>query len=391
MKKILHTITWFAPGGGVDKELLLLLSHQVQKYRVTLLVGRDQFHKDFESVDGLIIVTCPWLVSRSSPLRDLIALFWLIKFLVLNRFDLIHTHETKSSLLTRLANTLSRRKLIYGIHGVVFNDRRNRVVNLIYRLIEKFSIILCDEITVVGSDVMQTYHSFGIGKSKKWNIVPSGIDTSLFEAPVESQIIDDFLMQNQIPLDALIWINIGRFSNSKNQIDSLNAFAIFAAKSKRQTHLIFFGDGPNINIVKARYIELSEIMGKVHFVGAINNLHEVARIGYAQIFTSLREGVPRAVVECGLMSIPTISYTVDGIKEIISNGETGVITNQNSVDDLVIQMEKLASNRDYRDRLGHAARQKAKIGWDASKMNKTVDEIYSAIFKDNQICSGGKS
>lgn len=376
-------MTWFAPGGGVDQELLILLREQSKNYNVSLLVGRDKFHTDFEQIPGIEIITCKWLVSKFNIFLDVIALVWIWKFLSLRNFDLIHTHETKSSLIVRLAN-LRKKPLIYGLHGVVFNDRRARLVNLFYKKIEKLSINFADRIVAVGSDVKSTYLSNKIGSKKKWHIVPSGIEVDKFCAPQDEKKLMRFRNELGIPHNSFVWINIGRFSISKNQIDCLVAFMKFSAEVKSQTDLVLFGVGPEVESLK-RFEQMNpQIKGHIHFAGLVKDIHDYAKLGQAQIFTSIREGVPRAVIECGLMSIPTISYVVDGIHEVITDDYSGYIVNSGDIESLVLRMKDYFYNPLKLREHGQKAKEVSLAGWDSRIMVQQIDELYGEMLSSSK-------
>lgn len=103
--RILRTMTWLAPGGGVDEQVKLSILGLSGEFEFHLLTGREIQNQDFDSIPGLKIYVCKWMVPNFNPIKDLLALFWIKRFLRTNRFDLVHTHETKSSFLTRLAFT----------------------------------------------------------------------------------------------------------------------------------------------------------------------------------------------------------------------------------------------------------------------------------------------
>lgn len=379
MRKILHSMTWFAPGGGVDQELFILLREQVKKYKVTLLVGRDKFHDDFSKIEGLEVKTCPWLVSNFNIVGDLFSLVWTYFFITRNKFDLIHTHETKSSLIVRIANFRRKTLLIYGLHGVVFNDSRAPIINWLYKKIEKNTVFLADHIVAVGSDVKNTYLLNNIGVKNEWSIIPSGIELQKFCDPRDEKTLQEFRNELGIPKDSFVWINIGRFSASKNQLDTLKAFIEFSKLTEKQTDLVFFGDGPKVENLKNYVHHNPKITGQVHFVGMRKNISELAKLGHVHLFTSLREGVPRAVIECGLMSIPTISFEVDGIREIIDNEISGIIVPSGDISAMVEQMMILFLHPRKLSQYGKIAREIAIEGWSSIKMIDSTEALYARV------------
>ncbi len=131
--KILHTMTWLAPGGGVDNNVYLAISGLREEFDFHFAVG-GQIHKnDFEKIKGLKIYVCKDLVRQINPLKDLKALYYFWKLIRKEKYDIVHTHETKASFISRIAaHAAGCKYIIYGLHGVTFNDPHSRIRGFIY-------------------------------------------------------------------------------------------------------------------------------------------------------------------------------------------------------------------------------------------------------------------
>ena len=382
--RVLRTMTWLAPGGGVDEQVKLSILGMADEFEFHLLTGREIQNRDFYTIPNLKIHVCKWMVPSFNPLMDFLAFLWIKRFLAINSFDLVHTHETKSSFLTRLAfskNLMS--PLIYGIHGVVFNDPRSKLGNKIYEFLERSTIRKADQLIAVSEDVKSEYLIRNIGTGMPWEVIYSGVDVAKFTSLELAQDAEALRTSLSIFETDLVLINIGRFSVSKNQKDTILAFEKLLAKKTRDLKLIFIGEGPE----KARCAEFVSQIGleeHVKFIGFEKNIEKYITISDLNVITSLREGLPRVVVEASLMAIPTVGYKVEGIAEIISDGKSGYIVKQGDFATLAKKITELLDDPEKRKAFGILARDVALSNWSHEAMNVRLRALYWKLLKGSK-------
>jgi glycosyltransferase involved in cell wall biosynthesis len=95
------------------------------------------------------------------------------------------------------------------------------------------------------------------------------------------------------------------------------------------------------------------------------------------MFTSLREGLPRVVVEASLMKIPVVAFEVEGIREIITDQKSGFIVKQYDTDMLTANAKKLLQDSSLRKEFGERSFAHVKSQWDANKMADELRVIYN--------------
>jgi len=180
-------MTWLAPGGGVDNEVYLAIKHLIKDFDIELAVGYDIQHNNFENIEGLKIHIVKNMGRKIHPIKDALALWELYRLIKKNKYNIVHTHETKASLLGRIAAWLAGTKnIIYGLHGVTFNDPHNKVKRNFYIWLERLTVGCASLIIAVGKDTIDQYHQNNIGKNISCKIVYSGIDTEKFTKPLYS-------------------------------------------------------------------------------------------------------------------------------------------------------------------------------------------------------------
>ena len=380
--KVLRTMTWLAPGGGVDEQVKLSILGLSDEFEFHLLTGREIQNQDFHNIPGLKIYVCKWMVPNFNPIMDLLALIWIKRFLRTNRFNLVHTHETKSSFLTRLAfsKKLST-PLIYGIHGVVFNDPRSNLGNKIYEFLERSTIGKADQLIAVSEDVKSQYLIRNIGTGMPWEVIYSGVDVEKFVSSQSAENSARLRASLRISDEDLVLISNGRFSISKNQKDTIQAFKRITNQNPTiNLRLILVGEGPE----KSNCESLVEALGlakKVNFVGFQKSIEEYLAMSEINVLTSLREGLPRVVVESSLVGIPTVGYQVEGISEIVSDQKSGLVVPQGDLESLVLRINELVLDAEKRREFGILAREIALRNWSHESMNNRIRVLYRNLLK----------
>jgi len=377
-KKVLNSITWLAPGGGVDEQIKLMFKTLSNEYEIHLLSGAEIHDEEIPKMLGTNLHVCPWLVRRANPVKDIFALFWIYKFLRSHQFDIIHTHETKSSFLVRLAN-LRKTRLIYQIHGVVFNDPRPKIINKLFLFLERLTLPLADIILVVSDAIIQEYRRYSIDISGVQKVY-SGIDFHKFQpSTIERQVI-----RKKLGIDSqdIVILQAGRLSISKNNQEGLRIFSELLGKSGKCKHtlwLLILGDGELRSNLQNLAAELG-IEKNVLFLGFRPDANRIMQSADINMLTSLREGLPRVLVEASALGIPSICYEVEGASEVLGNSQYGAIVKRFDRSDFVDKLWHLSWDKNYRKNLGSLARVHVINHWDMYAMADRLKDIYQSLY-----------
>jgi glycosyltransferase involved in cell wall biosynthesis len=140
------------------------------------------------------------------------------------------------------------------------------------------------------------------------------------------------------------------------------------------------GEGPE-KLNCESLVENFGLSKRVNFVGFQKNIEEYLAISDMNVITSLREGLPRVVVEASLVGIPTVGYQVEGISEIVSDQKSGLVVPQGDLGALVIGMNELVTNELKRKEFGIFAREIALSNWSHESMNNRILALYRKLLK----------
>lgn len=97
------------------------------------------------------------------------------------------------------------------------------------------------------------------------------------------------------------------------------------------------------------------------------------------VFPSYREGFPNTVLEAGAMGLPSIVTDINGSREIIVDGENGIIIPSKSVNELYSAMEKMLLDKELHKRLAEKARPMIESRFEQGFVRKCLYDFYDEI------------
>ena len=100
------------------------------------------------------------------------------------------------------------------------------------------------------------------------------------------------------------------------------------------------------------------------------------------VFPSYREGFPNTVIEAGAMGLPSIVTDINGSREIIHQGENGVIIPSKDADALYEAMMNMVNDNASCDRMADNAREMIASRFEQGFVRKCLYDFYDEILKD---------
>jgi glycosyltransferase involved in cell wall biosynthesis len=139
------------------------------------------------------------------------------------------------------------------------------------------------------------------------------------------------------------------------------------------------GDGPCAAALRARANELG-IGSSVEFLGRRDDVPSL--LAHADVFVlpSLIEGLPIALLEAMAAGKACIATDVGDVPRAIANDVTGLLVRSADSDGLAAAIRTLVEDRELRQRLGEAARQRAVAAFSAQRMVGDYCRLYDGLF-----------
>jgi glycosyltransferase involved in cell wall biosynthesis len=124
---------------------------------------------------------------------------------------------------------------------------------------------------------------------------------------------------------------LSRVERAKGLWELVEAYALLKARDP-EYRLVIAGDGPDLAALKLRVAELA--VPDVVFPGFVTGADKLRCLREASVFCFLShsEGMPLAVLEALAMGLPVVSSDAGGLKDILSDGEHGVLLTRRAAD-----------------------------------------------------------
>ncbi|MGP3952693.1 glycosyltransferase [Streptomyces sp. 7N604] len=150
-------------------------------------------------------------------------------------------------------------------------------------------------------------------------------------------------------------ISMGRLTDQKGIDMLLDAWAEAAPLHPDWT-LRIYGSGEDEEMLRKQCTSLG-LDDSVEWMGRTNDVPGALRRGSLFVQSSRGEGFPLALMEAMATAVPCAAFDcAPGVREIIRDGEDGLLAPPGNTTELARRLDELVSDRELRDRMGEAAR-----------------------------------
>jgi glycosyltransferase involved in cell wall biosynthesis len=314
-----------------------------------------------------------------APWADVLALFALARMFRQKRYDLVHSLTPKAGLLAMLAAWLAGVPLrLHMFTGQVWVTRSGPMRALLKsadRLIGR----LATHVLTDSASQREFLSDQGIVAARKSAVLAQGsscgVDTARFRPDAAAR--ERIRRSHGIPLDAIVFLYLGRMSRDKGLLDLAHAFAEIGAQYP-QAHLLLVG--PDEDKMHASLTDAAaDSAARLHLAGFTDRPQEYYAAADACCLPSYREGFPTSMLEAAATGAPAIGSRIYGITDAIVEGETGLLFEAGNAQQLAQCMRTLAGDAGLRARLGNAARERAVRDYSSAVVSAALLEYYVAL------------
>ena len=379
--RICHVITRMIVGGAQENTLLTIRGHREAGQECELVTGPSPGREGEllkQSVNtGLKVTVFPELVRELAPVTDLKAYFRLKRYFEENRFDVVHTHSSKAGIIGRFAARAAHVPVVvHTVHGQAFHPHEKWYRNLLYILLERLAACKCDRIFAVAQAMIDQCVAAKVARREMYKVVYSGMDTTRFASAARDPELRKRL---GIPENARTIVTVARLFPLKGYEFVLPAAERLIARYP-DTHFLLVGDGPMHDELAER-IAAAKLTAHFHFAGLVPPDAVADHLAQGELLwhLSLREGLPRAVVQALACGIPAVGFALDGTPEVLENGVTGFAVEPESVDAVVEATARLWDDEALRAQLGAEGKRRVLEQFDWRRMANILLEEYREL------------
>lgn len=276
------------------------------------------------------------------------------------RPDIIHTHLYTLKYVALASVGLKVKGIVHTVHNIAQKENTliNRMIN--YVLFKKGKVVPVALSQLVRTTIEKVYHL----PQTKIPIIYNGVPLP------EEKNKRDYSLADSVKI-----INIGRYTDVKNQESLINAVAELH-KENSHIQLDIYGDGPTKSRLNAA-IKKQQAEGFIRDNGLTSNVKEKLRDADIFVLPSLYEGMPMTIIEAMGAAMPIIASRVGGIPDMIEDGVDGLLCepNKESIKSCLLRITNTPS---LCKKLGSKAFKKAEV-FSARRMALAYEKLYSSL------------
>jgi glycosyltransferase involved in cell wall biosynthesis len=382
--KIVHIITRLIIGGAQENTLLSCLGQHRLGHDVTLItgpaIGPEGSLMERARSGGYRVQIIDEMLRAIGP-RDTAAYGQLVRLIQQINPDVVHTHSSKAGILGRwAARQAGVRSIVHTIHGLAFTASTRAFVNSAYKILEWQAAPLTDRIVCVADSMRDQSLDAGIGTPNQYVTIYSGMETEPFLNPLipREQVRGQLVLEDK----HVVVGTIARLFELKGHDDLLD-IAPRLCRQFEHLRFLWVGDGLLREKFETRMKDLG-LRDRFILTGMVPpaRVPELANAMDILVHPSRREGLARALPQGALAAIPAITYDIDGAKEAMIDGVSGIVLPPFDTEKLFTAISKLAGDGELRQKMGHAGRAFALDRFDARVMVDELEKLYRQIEAD---------
>lgn len=301
----------------------------------------------------------------------------LIREFKIGRFEIIHTHKYKDTILAApAARKAGVPYVVRTVHGLrePFHGLQSLKMN-VYELIEHRIHKHCvDAIIAVSSQIQDKLERERVVGTIV--CVKNGLDLDAFPSQIDR---NRKRAEIGVAADACLIGAVGRLTPVKGLEYLLRAARILLSRQCR-VQVAIVGDGSLRGALEQQARDLG-IVGNIVFLGHREDTQELMFALDIFALPSLSEGIPMALLEAMAAGRAVVASRVGGIPEVIHDGVEGFLVEPRDVQGFADKCLQLIESPDLAGRVGHAARKRVEENFSARGMAQQVTALYGDLIR----------
>jgi len=346
-------------------------------YEVIGVASPGEELADVEREEG--IRTIPLYMSRVlSPIGDIASLARMVRMLLRERPDIVHSHTPKAGIVAMLAsficNVPHRLHTVAGLPLMEATGLKRQVLLFVEWLTYK-----CATKVYPNSNGLKKYIIENISVARcKLSVIgygsSNGIDTKHFDRTEEVNRVARGLRKTLNLEGSFSFIFLGRIVKDKGIEELLAAFDKLSNESENVKLIIVGWEENDLDPMSGSARTVLESNSSIINVGFKDDVRPYLAISNCLTLPSYREGFPNVVLQACSMRLPCIVSDINGCNEIIQNTINGLVIKPKDAESLYLAMKKLVTDQPLLESLSQQSR-------------KGVVDKYSQDFIHNEMLS----
>jgi glycosyltransferase involved in cell wall biosynthesis len=308
---------------------------------------------------------------------DLRAVSSLVKLLREERFDLVHAHTVRSTLVGRLAARIVRLPLVEHIHSPMIEESLDRLKNIVNYVVEKCFDRLTSHYICVSNSLAMRLAKDGVN-STKISVVHNGIPIAP-EARLERMIDERRLTR---PTRETPNIGMVALLRPRKGLEVLLEAIVALSERGCKVRCTVLGpfETPNYQQLVAAKVAALGLENIVKFTGFVLDVNDhMRRFDVFALPSLFGEGLPMVILEAMALGIPVVSTEVEGVPEIFPDAKYGLVCPPGNVKEFARALEMLVMDPYRRRAIGQQGLRRQREHFSADRMAVEVSRVYDEV------------
>jgi lipopolysaccharide/colanic/teichoic acid biosynthesis glycosyltransferase len=332
---------------------------------------------------GVGVVPLPVIWRNIRPVRDLLGLWRLYRYLKRHPYELVQTHTSKGGFVGRLAARLAGvPAIIHTVHGFAFHEESHSLALRFYTRLERMAARWCDRIITVSETHRRWGLALKIADEKKMVAIPNGIPP---ERVAATRSREEVRQECGTGLREFVVLSTGRLAAGKGLEDLIAAAATLHRVSTRPFCVWLAGDGPLRSMLERQVATLG-LSGVVRFLGFRRDVGNLLGASDVVVLPSLREGLSIALLEAMAAGKPIVATTIGSNLEVTNVGEAAQLVCPRDAAGLARAIVEIMDDPQIAEQLGSAARRIYLSRYTQREMLRAYADQYRQVLAE---CADG--
>jgi glycosyltransferase involved in cell wall biosynthesis len=263
--------------------------------------------------------------------------------------------------------------VVHTIHGIHYLHYRNPVLKRIYIGLERAMSRTTSAVVCVSASDLDQARKYRLAPAERLRLILNGVEiVDPASDPDRDRRIEELRLR--LKLRSPVIGSVARLHRQKG-VGNLIRAAEPILRARPEATIVVVGGGPLESRLRTE-IAKRGLDRRVILLGERTDAADLLSMFDVFVLPSLWEGLPLVLIEAAALGKPIAATDIDGTREILRDGETGLLFRPNDPAALAEAVLRLLGDADLARRLGDRARRDIPPAFTVGRMVEETERLY---------------